>query len=181
MECWGDDDLNAAVQDVQAGLGAGWRLGSLSVGMDHACALALRLPQDAQAAAADGQGGEAVCWGSNWMNPDLAEAVFTTLAEGERMYAGKAAPPAARFAQVAAGAEHSCGVTVQGELMCWGRGIDGGSLADAGALACCARHTSAHTLTCSNALARVRLSDGGATSETGSTSGDDGGVGVLVV
>ena len=79
-ECWGDGALNDALQQLDEP--ERLRLRALSVGMDHACAL-----RDG----ASNEAGVGVCWGSNWMNADLAEHYgFDDIRIVSHSYIGKA-------------------------------------------------------------------------------------------
>lgn len=129
-ECWGDDDLDEALQQVQqSSAGGEASLRRISVGIDHACAL--RATSRAGSGAARGDStesaevsGQAVCWGSNWLNPELAEA-NAQQSEGElgHIYVGKAVARGADMVDISAGADHTCGITTHGQIQCWGHAI----------------------------------------------------------
>ena len=68
-------------------------------------------------------GGQVECWGSN-------EMVVSCPADEQGtcyyVYTGQANPPAGvLFTQVSAGEYHTCGVTVAGNVDCWGNNADG--------------------------------------------------------
>lgn len=98
--CWGSLSLTGSVEPPRAMIG--WpRLKSISVGYQHACGL-------------DAQGG-AWCWGVNQ---------WGQLGTGE--VGGELTLPAAvagghRFVSIDAGVVTTCGVTVDGRGLCWGR------------------------------------------------------------
>jgi alpha-tubulin suppressor-like RCC1 family protein len=58
--------------------------------------------------------GSAQCWGSNEVLLECTETGCVYL------YGGQASPPATRFKQISAGLYHTCGVTVDGNVDCWG-------------------------------------------------------------
>lgn len=94
------------------------RLRRIECGYAHTCAL--------------DEAGRAWCWGENGMGPLGAPAVrdrslVPVAVDGTGRGAGTGASGGAdvRFRQISAGVGHTCGVTTEGRLLCWGRGDDG--------------------------------------------------------
>ena len=122
-ECWGDEELNEALQHVQHTHDLHrLTLRNLTIGLDHACALRVLAPSPhhvplAPAARPDVHKG--VCWGSNWQNVDLLEAT-THAADIRPAFVGKAVERAGKIVDISAGSEHTCSITQGGQLQCWG-------------------------------------------------------------
>lgn len=107
--CWGGDG------DAELGDGAQYPLENpvprpvasavafrqVSAGMDHTCGI-------------DGQGA-AYCWGS-----ELAGEIGNDARLDDAVARPSAVQGGHRFRQVEAGRAHSCGVTLDGQVMCWG-------------------------------------------------------------
>lgn len=99
IRCIGSDsDSEADVDDERAFI-------DLSVGHDHFCAI------DAD--------NELFCEGSNQPFSGLPTAPRRPLPDGDR----KAEPPEGDFSQLSAGTDHTCGVTTDGAIRCWGSSI----------------------------------------------------------
>jgi hypothetical protein len=58
--------------------------------------------------------GSVQCWGSNEKLLECTELGCAYL------YGGQASPPAIKFKQISAGQYHTCGITVSGDVDCWG-------------------------------------------------------------
>jgi alpha-tubulin suppressor-like RCC1 family protein len=89
----------------------GYRFSSLAVGWGHTCALA--------------PDGRAYCWGRNASGElgdgsGVSGSVPTEVAAGAR-----------RFVALTAGSAHTCGLTTQGQVFCWGQNTFG-QLGDGG-------------------------------------------------
>ena len=93
----------------------------MTVGMDHACALRIQEPSPPPRPplALSSEPHVGVCWGSNFVNPDLVYAPDDPDQTG-LSYSGKAIARAGEVLNMAAGAEHTCSVTASGHLQCWG-------------------------------------------------------------
>lgn len=78
----------------------------IAVGTNHACAITLE--------------GDVYCWGDGGAG---------RLGDGETSSRSTpvlvAAPQGVKFASIAAGGYHACGVTITGEAYCWGAGTNG--------------------------------------------------------
>jgi len=129
-ECWADDDLNQALQHVQSSAGGAASLRRISVGIDHACALRRSAPRagggdvEGHAIEVDEVAGKAVCWGSNWLNAELAESnAGLSDTQVPKMYVGKAEARGADMIDISAGADHTCAITTHGQIQCWGHAI----------------------------------------------------------
>ena len=122
-ECWGDEELNEALQHVQHTHDSHrLTLRNLTVGLDHACALRVLAPSPHNAPlapAARPDVHEGVCWGSNWQNVDLLEATMHAADIGPA-FLGKAVGRAGKIVDISAGSEHTCAITQGGQLQCWG-------------------------------------------------------------
>lgn len=87
---------------------------AISAGEDHTCALTAA--------------GEAWCWGMNDVGQLGATTVGACAAFGSAATCSQApvaVSGAPAFTQLSAGAGHSCGLTADGGLWCWGRGTEG--------------------------------------------------------
>ncbi|MEZ5102370.1 MAG: hypothetical protein R3C15_21725 [Thermoleophilia bacterium] len=120
--CWGSDDEgqlgdDAVLRDrrtpVDVVLPPGGRATGIASGEHHACALL--------------RGGSAICWG---------EGRFGRLGNGSRAHVSQPTPvrvlASARLTQLTAGTYHSCALTVQGVVLCWGQDFVGQVGDDAG-------------------------------------------------
>jgi alpha-tubulin suppressor-like RCC1 family protein len=108
--CWGGDWVRDGEQLLPTTrppwrIKGAERLRALTAGEWHWCALG----------GADG----AVCWGRNLYGQ------LGTGDDDDRDEDATPALPAVRFASMAAGAEHTCGATTDGRVLCWGRGTEG--------------------------------------------------------
>lgn len=135
--CWGERDLGALGLGDLTGRANGStfvpsfahgapiaterRFSAVSVGGLHSCAV------DALTAAA-------FCWGAN-QHGQLGVGVVDTTS-GRALRGANAAPrhiaSGARFTLIAAGVDHTCGVTEWGEVLCWGRSRGGATGATEG-------------------------------------------------
>jgi alpha-tubulin suppressor-like RCC1 family protein len=77
---------------------------AISAGGDHACALTA--------------GGAAHCWGMDWNG---AVGVTLTGDQLESIQTPTAMTTDLRFLEVQAGGQHTCGITTDEEMVCWGR------------------------------------------------------------
>jgi alpha-tubulin suppressor-like RCC1 family protein len=117
VQCWGDGSvgrLGTGSTDNQlrpARVQGAAAFTTLSVGLEHSCAIA-----------ADGT---AFCWGANY-NAALGEGTTTARSEPTRVQTD------VRFSGIAAGENHTCAVTAAGEAYCWGIGINGATATAAG-------------------------------------------------
>jgi len=88
--------------------GVRWR--GLSAGLAHACGVT--------------SGGQILCWG----NQEFGRLGNGSVATGSALPAALvpgAQIPAGAWIQVAAGAQHACGLTAAGEVWCWGSDLNG--------------------------------------------------------
>jgi len=122
--CWGDNStgqLGASV--TRSGFAGPQKIpvaeGFVSVtsGMDHSCGL--------------NTAGVAYCWGNGIFGQlgagDIAGCYVSDLGIPDGCRGPRPVVGSARFATLAAGASHTCGVTLTGQLSCWGLN-DGGQL-----------------------------------------------------
>jgi len=111
--CWGinnDGQLGNGTRDVAAEpaqLPAALPFAAISAGDHHSCGLSA--------------GGAAYCWGLNWFGN-----LGVGSAGGSGGLSGSTIPVAVQgghvFVQIAAGGEHTCALTQDGEAWCWGVG-----------------------------------------------------------
>ncbi len=118
--CWGSNQYGvlgvtgAAGGAVPVEVAGGLAFRSITAGHDHTCGLTAA--------------GETWCWGLNGMgqlgSPPGGEAcpAFGS-AQPCRTVPTRVAAPA--FVRISAGSEHTCGLTADGAIWCWGRGIEG--------------------------------------------------------
>jgi alpha-tubulin suppressor-like RCC1 family protein len=118
MYCWGIDNLGVGptsddcfpftvgeCSTVPRPIGGGWQFTTLSAAYGQACATTAN--------------GAAYCWGSKCTTCISGGAPYDN--GWEFVPAPSLVPGGLNFAMVSAGpTSHSCGVTVQGELYCWG-------------------------------------------------------------
>src|SRR6185369_3347091 len=105
--CWGRNGIGQLGNGTTTGssrpvkVNGGLHFVSIAAGWDHTCALT--------------EDGQAYCWGSNYMGK-LGRGVPlpTPYPDPEPVTGG------IRFVQISAGATHTCGLTADGELYCWG-------------------------------------------------------------
>jgi len=115
--CWGSNDRGQAGQLPAPSLAApvevpaaGIRWRGLSAGLTHTCGLAV--------------GGQVLCWG----NQEFGRLGNGVSAMGTALPGALvlgAQTPAGAWLQVAAGGEHTCGLTAAGEVWCWGYDLHG--------------------------------------------------------
>ena len=112
--CWGENSSGqvganyATDQAAPVAVTGGLSFGSLSAGGFHTCGLVLSLA------------GRAYCWGNNYLG-QVGNGSTTTAPElTPSMVAG-----GLTFASVAAGLQHTCGVTAAGAAWCWGENTAG--------------------------------------------------------
>ena len=119
--CWGSNDYGALGNSASLGgripvpvTGTQvWT--ALSAGADHTCAL--------------DDGGAAWCWGVN----AYGQLGVATVSEACPAFGSAqlcrtspiAVNSALDFAQISAGSSHTCALTTDGEIWCWGRGTEG--------------------------------------------------------
>jgi alpha-tubulin suppressor-like RCC1 family protein len=115
--CWGTGTYGALGNGGLAGsatpvqVAGGLRFTALSVGLYHSCAVATD--------------GAAYCWGLN-ADGQLGSTSTTRGADGLAYTASPAAVGGGlRWKEVSAGARHSCGVTTDARLRCWGLNASG--------------------------------------------------------
>ncbi len=111
--CWGinnDGQLGNGTREVAAEpakVSATFPFVSISAGDRHACGVSAA--------------GAAYCWGLNWFGN-----LGVGSAGGNGGFSGSTVPVAVQrgheFAQIAAGGEHTCALTPDGEAWCWGLG-----------------------------------------------------------
>lgn len=109
--CWGDnrygqlgDDTDES-SDTPVLVSGGHHFIELTAGSEHTCGLTLA--------------GEAYCWGDNQVHQ---------MGNGERSYASYVPTPVGgghEFVQLAAGGKHTCGVTSESAIYCWGYSLYG--------------------------------------------------------
>ncbi len=125
IKCWGNNhfgqlgvgdlflrgnekgDMGEALSFVD--LGKGVRAVQITAGMTHSCALL--------------ENGMAKCWGDNFAGQ---LGIGSRLIQGDKeselgdklLAVGKGTP---RFVQIAAGGNHTCGLSEDGKIKCWGR------------------------------------------------------------
>jgi alpha-tubulin suppressor-like RCC1 family protein len=99
VDCWGSN-YHGDKRTGQASPPSGVEFSQVTAGGFHTCGLK--------------PDGYVQCWGSN---EKLLECTETGCAY---VYGGQASPPATRFKQISAGLYHTCGVTVDGNVDCWG-------------------------------------------------------------
>jgi alpha-tubulin suppressor-like RCC1 family protein len=110
--CWGRGDSGQLGRGdtegslIPVAVGGGLRFRSLTAGREHSCGVAVD--------------GSAYCWGSNLYGRLGVDAETSAVS----LPAPVASPPAGplRFERLAAGALHSCGLTTEGTVYCWGFG-----------------------------------------------------------
>jgi len=111
LQCWGDNgngelgDGTRTRRSTPQEVAGGGHWQSVSIGEYHTCAI--------------DSDGAAWCWGYN------SQGQLGTGAAGEAMLMPAAIADTDHYAVVSAGYEHSCGMTVDGHLRCWGNGIRG--------------------------------------------------------
>lgn len=119
--CWGSrrggrlgDGATRGVSDRPVRVGASLRLDTVAAGFAHACGLT--------------SDGEAHCWGRNGEGQLGAVTSGRCRVEGETVSCAsrpvRSAAPL-RFRSVSAGGRHTCGVTTEGILFCWGSNATG--------------------------------------------------------
>jgi alpha-tubulin suppressor-like RCC1 family protein len=119
--CWGSNEygvlgnssaLGGRVPVLVSGAHA-WT--ALSAGADHTCALETE--------------GAAWCWGVNTYGqlgvPTVAEACHAFGSARLCRTSPIAVASAVVFADISAGSSHTCGLTPDGAIWCWGRGLEG--------------------------------------------------------
>ena len=122
--CWGDNStgqLGAAV--TRSGFGGPQKipvvegLVSVTAGMDHSCGL--------------NTAGVAYCWGNGIFGQlgtgDITGCFVSDIGMPDGCRGPRPVVGSVRFATLAAGVSHTCGVTLTGQLSCWGLN-DGGQL-----------------------------------------------------
>ena len=77
----------------------------IAVGANHTCMISSE--------------GELYCWGDNRSGQVAPSSVQTTIKDPARI------APERRFVSVSAGDTHTCAITIDGELLCWGTGSQG--------------------------------------------------------
>lgn len=130
--CWGDNStgqLGASV--THSGFGGPQKISvaegfvSVTAGMDHSCGL--------------NTAGVAYCWGYGIFGQlgagDITGCFVSDLGMPDGCRGPRPVVGSVRFAMLAAGASHTCGVTLTGQLSCWGLN-DGGQLGFATASPC---------------------------------------------
>ena len=98
--CWGrvGNRLNSSLEPKR--VGGGLSFTAISAGSGHACGLIV--------------GGAAYCWGDNF-NDELGAETTAEASEVPLAVTG-----GFRFAAIAAGGYHTCALTLEGALACWG-------------------------------------------------------------
>jgi alpha-tubulin suppressor-like RCC1 family protein len=110
--CWGGGDMGQLGNGRAAGsaepvrVDGSARFASISTGYMHACAVS-----------ADGV---AYCWGSNLTGELGTSDTRETCADGSCSRRPRPVAGDQRFAAVSAGFDHTCGVTTDGTVYCWG-------------------------------------------------------------
>lgn len=106
--CWGSDAYGTRGDGIGPGglpvpraVAGGHTFTSVSVGYHHSCAI--------------DTDGAAWCWGY-----EIAGELGHAQTQGDIAYQPEAVQGGLRFRQVDAGGVHTCGVTVDGEVWCWG-------------------------------------------------------------
>jgi len=104
--CWGQNDSgqvgngDRSYQAAPVAVAGGLAFTSLSAGWRHTCGIAT--------------GGTAYCWGANLFS-QLGNATYVTSLVPAAVAAG-----GLLFRSIAAGPSHTCAITVQDQLYCWG-------------------------------------------------------------
>ena len=102
----GDNELPSSVGAINLGGTAT----QLAAGAQHTCALL--------------NNGNVVCWGSNTLG-QLGRGNTAIIGDNETPAAAGPVPVGAPAIQIAAGWEHTCVVTDQNQVRCWGNGANG--------------------------------------------------------
>ena len=101
ITCWGCDERDDMCDTVPRG---SYRM--ISVGGTHACA------QDRK--------GKVICWGAG----QRGDPMITTYGLKLPSY-GQSVPPPVEFTKLAAGQVHTCGLSADGAIRCWGDNSEG--------------------------------------------------------
>jgi len=119
--CWGSNEYgvlgnsNALGGRVPVLVSGGHTWTSVSAGADHTCALE--------------DGGAAWCWGVNAYGqlgvPTVPEACHAFGSAQLCRTSPIAVVSAFGFVDISAGSSHTCALTADGDIWCWGRGTDG--------------------------------------------------------
>ena len=96
--CWGNSDYGQATPPE------GERFATVSSGANHTCALR-----------ADGA---AVCWGAALGDKYTSYGYTTVVGWGQ-----SEPPEGERFSSISSGASHTCGLRLDGTVLCWGKGF----------------------------------------------------------
>ncbi len=118
--CWGDNVLGAlgngslgGTRSVPTAVSGGLKFASISAGNSQTCGIT--------AVGSSGGDGQLFCWGSNFLgNLGIGSTDIQTTPTLVT------SPTGTKWAQVSTGAgEHTCGITTNGDLYCWGPNPDG--------------------------------------------------------
>ncbi|WP_411279427.1 RCC1 domain-containing protein [Gemmatimonas sp.] len=119
--CWGGNQFgqlgNGTVTSSEAPVvvSSTIRFASISASSTTTCAVSLN--------------GIGYCWGSNrWGQMGVGDVPYNSLGLSERRPRGVSGD--LRWTQIAAGFEHTCGVTTTGAALCWGLNESAGQLGD---------------------------------------------------
>jgi alpha-tubulin suppressor-like RCC1 family protein len=124
LNCWGDNrsgqlgDFTLVSRDTPAPVASTQRFTALAAGTTHTCAIA--------------QDGQAYCWGSaldGRLGYGGTPPTYGHYIAAPARVRGGDLPAAVQWRAIGAGDRHSCGVTAEGRVYCWGAN-QGGQLGD---------------------------------------------------